>query len=481
LQLIDATMQEGAGVSVNSSSLVGGGIRVQPIAGGRAATTPGLKRVLGLWDLVYYGVILTSPIAVVPMFGEAQVLSRGHAVVTLLASMVAMTATAVSFGRMATVYPSAGSVYTYVSRGFNSHLGFVIGWAMFLEYLFQPLQNSLYAALTIQRLLPHIPLALLSAAAVGFMTCLCWFGIRTTARANQVLLAFMSIVMLAFLGEALWYIFAHQHWQGLVSPGPFYDPRTFSVRAIAAGTALAATTYIGFDGVSILAEEVENPRRNVLLATVLVCVFTGLFAAFQVYLAQRVWPDYRSLKNPETAFMDVASVVGGYNLFVAFGVVLLVSSLACGLAGLLGAVRLLYGMGRDNLLPRKIFGHLNAERGNPSYNVAIAGALAYLGTLTLRWERSVEIMNFGALMAFMAVNLAAVRHFGFSPAKIGKRNILLDIIAPTLGFLFCLVIFLGLQGSTLAIGAIWVGCGALYVVLKTKGLAQPVVIDFSES
>ena len=454
---------------------------MQPTTVGPAATTPRLKRVLGLWDLVYYGIILTSPIAVVPMFGEAQVLSRGHAVLTLLASMVAMTATAVSFGRMATVYPSAGSVYTYVSRGFNSHMGFVIGWAMFLEYLFQPLQNSLYAALTIQRLVPHVPFALLSALAVGFMTCLCWFGIRTTARANQILLAFMSVVMLAFLGEALWYIFAHQHWHGLVSTHPFYDPRTFSVRAIAAGTALAATTYIGFDGVSILAEEVENPRRNVLLATVLVCVFTGLFAAFQVYLAQQVWPDYRSLANPETAFMDVARVVGGYNLFVAFAVVLLVSSLACGLAGLLGAVRLLYGMGRDNLLPRKIFGHLNAKRGNPSYNVAIAGVLAYLGTLTLQWERSVEIMNFGALMAFMAVNLAAVRYFGFSPEQTGKRKILLDIIVPSLGFLFCLVIFLGLQGSTLAVGAIWVGCGALYVILKTRILGQPVVIDFSES
>ncbi len=460
---------------------MGGGIQVQLTTVGTAATTPRLKRVLGLWDLVYYGIILTSPIAVVPMFGEAQVLSRGHAVVTLLASMVAMTATAVSFGRMATVYPSAGSVYTYVSRGFNSHMGFVIGWAMFLEYLFQPLQNSLYAALTIQRLVPHVPFALLSALAVGFMTCLCWFGIRTTARANQILLAFMSVVMLAFLGEALWYIFAHQHWHGLVSTHPFYDPRTFSVRAIAAGTALAATTYIGFDGVSILAEEVENPRRNVLLATVLVCVFTGLFAAFQVYLAQQVWPDYRSLANPETAFMDVARVVGGYKLFVAFAVVLLVSSLACGLAGLLGAVRLLYGMGRDNLLPRKIFGHLNAERGNPSYNVAIAGVLAYLGTLTLQWERSVEIMNFGALMAFMAVNLAAVRHFGFSPEQTGKRNIVLDVIVPSLGFLFCLVIFLGLQGSTLAVGAIWVGCAALYVILKTRTLGQPVVIDFSES
>jgi len=131
------------------------------------------------------------------------------------------------------------------------------------------------------------------------------------------------------------------------------------------------------------------------LASVLVCIFTGLFAGLQVYLAQRVWSDYRTLANPETAFMDVARVVGGYRLFAAFGAVLLVSSLACGLAGHLGAVRLLYGMGRDNLLPRKIFGYLNAERGNPSYNVAIVGILAYVGTLTLGWERAVEILNFG--------------------------------------------------------------------------------------
>lgn len=445
------------------------------------ATQPKLKRVLGLWDLVYYGVILTSPIAVVPMFGVAQVTSQGHAVITLLASMIAMTATAVSFGRMAIVYPSAGSVYTYTSRGFNSQIGFVVGWAMFLEFLFQPLQNSLYAALTIQRFVPQVPFALLSATAVGSMTLLCWFGIRTTARANQILLGLMSIVMIAFLGEALWYIFAHQHWSGLISAEPFYDPRTFSVRAIAAGTALAATTYIGFDGVSILAEEVENPRRNVLLATVLVCVFTGLFAAFQVYLAQRIWPNYRTLANPETAFMDVARVVGGRHLFVGFGIVLLISSLACGLAGLLGAVRLLYGMGRDNVLPRKIFGHLNAQRGNPSYNVIIAGVMAYVGTLTMAWQRSVEILNFGALVAFMAVNLACVRHYGFSPEEQGKRKPFLDIVVPSLGFLFCLVIFLGLENSTLVAGGIWIAVGAAYVLVKTKALGHSVTIDFSES
>lgn len=445
-----------------------------------APETPRLRRVLRLWDLVYYGIILTSPIAVVPMFGEAQVLSRGHAVVTLLAAMVAMTATAVSFGRMATVYPSAGSVYTYVTRAFNAQMGFVLGWAMFMEYLFQPLQNSLYAALTIQRLVPSVPFAILSAVAVGFMTLLCWFGIRTTAHINQLLLVLMSVVMIAFLGEAIRYIFLHQHWQGFVTTRPLYDPRTFSVRAIAAGTALAATTYIGFDGVSILAEEVENPRRNVMLASVLVCVFTGLFAAFQVFLAVRVWPDYSTLANPETAFMDVARVVGGSSLFVAFGIVLLISSLACGLAGLLGAVRLLYGMGRDNILPRRVFGHLNPVRGNPTYNVAIVGVVAYVGTLTMQWERSVELLNFGALMAFMAVNLAALKHFGFG-AGADQRNVVFDIVVPALGFLFCLIIFLGLQGSTLWAGAAWVAVGIVYIALKVKKLSRPAVIDFSES
>jgi putrescine importer len=443
--------------------------------------SPKLKRVLGLWDLVYYGVILTSPIAVVPMFGEAQVLSRGHAIVTLLAAMVAMTATAVSFGRMASIYPSAGSVYTYVSRAFDYRIGFILGWAMFLEYLFQPLQNSLYAALTIQRFLPSVPFAVLSAFAVGFMTLLCWFGIRTTARANEILLGLMCLVMVVFLGEATWFIFQHQHFRGFISTQPFYDARTFSVRAIAAGTALAATTYIGFDGVSILAEEVKNPRRNVILASVLVCVFTGLFASFQVFLAVRVWPDYRTLVNPETAFMDVSRVVGGYGLFAAFGVVLLISSLACGLAGVLGAARLLYGMGRDNVLPGKIFGHLNPVRGNPTYNVAIVGVVSYLGTLTMQWERSIEILNFGALVAFMAVNLAVVWHFGFNAELRETRNILLDIVIPGLGFVFCLIIFLGLQGSTLIAGAAWMAAAVVYVAFKFKESSQSPVIDFSES
>ena len=182
----------------------------------------------------------------------------------------------------------------------------------------------------------------------------------------------MSTVMVAFLGGSYLVHHRNHHLMGLISSQPIYDPRTFSVRAIAAGTAVAATTFIGFDGVSILAEEVENPRRNVLLASVLVCVFTGVFAALQVYLAVRVWPDYRTFVNPETAFMDVAGLWAATKCLPDLARCCSFPAWRPAWRGCRGRTFALQ-YGARQLLPRKIFGHLDARRGNPSYNVLIAG------------------------------------------------------------------------------------------------------------
>ena len=443
---------------------------------------PHLKRVLSLWDLIYYGIILTSPIAAVPLFGEGQVLSHGHAVTTLLLAMVAMSVTAVSFGRMANVYPSAGSVYTYISRGLNPHVGFIVGWAMFLEYLFQPIQNALYAVLAIQRLAPRIPFALLAALAVGLITLMTAQGIKFTARTNEALLGFMVLVTAAFLVEAFRYIVLHEKFAGLFSMQPIYNPATFNLRALAAGTSLAALVFVGFDGVSILAEEVKNPKRNVLLASVLVCLFTGLFSGLQVYLAQRVWPDHTTLRNPETAFMDVARMASGPLLFTAYGIMLLVSSIACGLAGHVGAARLLYSMGRDDVLPKKVFGYLSPKKSNPIYNVWIVGILAYIGVLTIPWEHAAEIVTFGALLAFMGVNLVALLHFWFSPGAAGHRNFFIDAFVPGFGFVFCFVLLISLQTWTKYAGLLWLGAGLAYAAYKTRGFTlRPTLFDFSES
>ena len=452
------------------------------VASAEPLMKPHLKRVLSLWDLIYYGIILTSPIAAVPLFGEGQVLSHGHTVATLILAMVAMSVTAVSFGRMANVYPSSGSVYTYISRGLNPHVGFIVGWAMFLEYLFQPIQNALYAVLAIQRMAPRIPFALIAALAVGFITLMTVQGIKFTARTNEILLGFMMLVTAAFLVQAFRYVVLHEKFAGLISLQPIYNPATFNLRALAAGTSLAALVFIGFDGVSILAEEVHNPKRNVLLASVLVCIFTGLFSGLQVYLAQRVWPDYTTLQNPETAFMDVARLASGPLLFAAYGTMLLVSSIACGLAGHVGAARLLYSMGRDDVLPKKIFGHLNATKGNPIYNVWIVGILAYIGVLTIPWERAAEIVTFGALLAFMGVNLSAFRHFWLAPEAREKRNFFIDAFVPGFGFAFCFVLLISLQTWTKYAGLAWLGFGLVYAAYKTRGFTlRPKLFDFSES
>src|SRR3989449_9871697 len=132
-----------------------------------AVSAPRLKRVLTLWDLIFYGIVLIQPIAPVPLFGVAQKLSDGHFATIILIAMFAMMITAVSYGRMAALYPSAGSAYTYVGKGLNPHLGFLAGWAMFLDYLLVPLLCTIYGALTVHRLVPQVPYAAWAALFAG--------------------------------------------------------------------------------------------------------------------------------------------------------------------------------------------------------------------------------------------------------------------------------------------------------------------------
>jgi amino acid transporter len=443
---------------------------------------PRLRRVLTLWDLIFYGIVLIMPIAPVPMFGVAQVLSQGHFVTTILISMVAMMLTAVSYGRMAALYPSAGSAYTYVGRGLNAYLGFLTGWAMFLDYLIQPLLNGIYGALTIKRFFPFVPYAALAAAFVGTMTFLNLRGIRATARANVVLLVVMCTVIGVFMVLAVRYLFGVQGWPGVLSLDPFYDPKTFNLRVIWTATSYAALTYIGFDGVTTLAEEVENPKRNVMLATVLVCLFTGIVGGLEIYLGQRVWPDFRSFPNVETAFMDVTRRVGGPLLFEALGIVLLLATVGAGLTGQVGAARLLFGMGRDNVLPRKLFAYLDPKRNTPTRNIWLIGGVAYIGTLFITYEQAGEILNFGAFLAFMGVNLATFSQFAVVQRAGRKRRWFADAVMPLTGFVFCLWIWLGLRLPAKIVGGIWLIGGLIYCAIRTRGFRErPMMIDFSES
>ncbi len=438
-----------------------------------------LRRVLGLWDLIFYGIVLIQPIAPVGIFGVAAGISRGHVSTTLVIAMFAMMLTAYSYGRMSILYPAAGSAYTYVGRGLNAHLGFLTGWVMILDYLIIPVINVIYLALTIQRLAPEVPYVVWVAVATAVLTVLNIQRVRFTARTNQVMLAIMSVVILAFAVLAVRFLFRAAGWTGLFSSQPFYDPATFHLGSLATATSLAALTYIGFDGVTTLAEEVENPKRNVPRATVLVCLITGLLSTLEIYLAQCVWPDYKTFSNPETAFLDVCGRIGGPLLFQAMAAILIVACLGSGLAGQVGAARLLYGMGRDRVIP-PVFGKLGVRSGIPVWNVGLIGVLTLAGALLINYERAVALLNFGAFLAFMGVNLSTMRKYYFD-APAGQRKLWSSFLVPGAGFLFCAAIWIFLPVPAKIAGGGWLLAGIIYQAAKTHGFRlQPPVVDFSE-
>jgi len=452
-----------------------------------SSAVPRLRRTLTLWDLIFYGIVLIQPIAPVPLYGVAQKLSDGHFVTIILIALVAMMITAVSYGRMGTLYPTAGSAYTYVGKGLNPHLGFLAGWAMILDYLLQPLINTVWISTALhERYLHQVPFVLWAAIIAGIMTILNLAGVKSSARANKVLLAVMSVVVVVFIVLAVKFLYGGQGWAGLFSMQPIYDPRTFNSHKILTATSFAALTYIGFDGVTTLAEDVENPKRNVLLAVVLTCIFAGVCSGVEAYLGARVWPNWRTFPNLETAFMDICSRVGGVLLFNAMGAILIVAAFGSGLTGTLGAARLLFGMGRDGVLPKRFFGYLKPGSNTPTYNILLIGALAFGGAELLyhignAYEHAGELLNFGAFLAFMGVNFACFWQFWMRRQQGQHASLLKDAILPIVGFLFCGLIWVNLNIIAKTVGGIWFAIGIVYVGYKTNWFrSAPVMIDFSD-
>lgn len=430
-----------------------------------------LRRGLGLWDLVFYGIILIQPTAPMPLFGVVSQEARGHVVTTVFAAMCAMLFTAISYGRMARAYPSAGSAYTYVGREIHPGLGFLCGWSMAMDYMLNPIICTIWCSKAAMNIAPEIPYAAWAVFFAALFTGLNLRGIRASARTNEVLVLAMFVVIGYFFVAATRYVL---HLPAISYLRPFYDADTFSWHAVSTGTSIAVLTYIGFDGISTLSEEVHNPRRNILLATVLTCLITGALATLEVYMGQLVWPDFKSYPDVDTAFVSVAGRAGGVVLFQVVNLTLLVATIGSGSSAQLAAARLLYGMGRDNTIPRGFFGAIEAKWGIPRNNVLFTGGLALAGAFLLSYQLGAELLNFGAFIAFMGVNAAAfIRYYLREPEK--KLS---NALPQVLGFLICGYIWLSLRTPAKIAGAAWLVAGIAYSAWKTGGDLRR--IEFAE-
>jgi putrescine importer len=132
---------------------------------------------------------------------------------------------------------------------------------------------------------------------------------------------------------------------------------------------------------------------------------------------------------------------------------------------------LLYGMGRSNGIPKKFFGAIDPKNHIPRNNVIFVGALALAGAFLISYERGAELLNFGALIAFMGVNAAALTRYYLR----AKEKHWTDLVSPVLGFVVCFFIWLNLSPAAQKLGAIWMVIGIAYGAVKTKGFKSDLV------
>jgi len=433
-------------------------------------TTTELRRVLGLRELIIYGIVLIQPTAPMPLYGVVCQQAKGHVVTTILIGMVAMLFTAISYGRMAGAYPSAGSAYTYVGRELHPALGYLTGWAMIFDYVLNPVICVIWCSKAAMNFVPEVPFAAWAVSFAALFTLLNLRGIHASARTNEWIAAGLGLVIIVFFLAAARTVLGAADLSVGRFLRPFYDPETFSWSAVSTGTSIAMLTYIGFDGISTLSEEAHDPRRNILLATVLTCLVTGVLAASQVYAAQLVWPGYQDFPDVDTAFVHVAGRAGGPALFVAVNLALLVATVGSGTGSHLAAGRLLYGMGRDDAIPRRFFSALDPRTQVPRNNILLVGGLALAGAMAVSYQLGAELLNFGAFIGFMGVNLAAfVRYYVRN-----ERRTFLDLAPPLLGFAICAYIWWSLRTPAKLAGLAWLAAGLLYGAWKTGGFRRPI-------
>ena len=419
-------------------------------------TVPGLRRALHLRHLIFMGLIIIQPTAPMPLFGVVSNKAGGHVVSTILVAMVGMLLTAISYGRMARLYPSAGSAYTYVGKEINPTLGFLTGWGLLLDYVINPLICVIWCSKAAGNLIPSVPYPAWTILFALLFTWLNMRNIQAAASTHKYLAIAMGVVVAWMLAATAKFL--------QTNPAdflkPFYDPATFSVSTFSAGTALAVLTYIGFDAISTLSEETVDPENNIPKATVFVCLLIGVLSAVEVYAGQLVWPHGQPFPDVDTAYVHIAGRAGGPWLFHAVNLTLLIATIGSGSGGQMAGARLLYGMGRDNVLPPAFFARIDAVRQVPALNVLLIGAIALAGAMTLTYELGAELLNFGAFIGFLGVNLAAFLR--------AMRDRSAAAIAPAVGFLLCLYMWASLSPKSLLLGGAWAVIGLAYNLLRKR-------------
>lgn len=433
-----------------------------------------LRRALGVPSLTLFGLVYMVPLTVFTTYGIVTVESGGRVPLSYVFTLAAMIFTARSYARMAGAYPVAGSAYTYTQKTFGAPVGFLAGWSLLLDYLFLPMLNYMVIGLYLNAAVPAIPQWAIIIVTILAVTVLNIVGIVSVARANVLIIAVQAVFIVVFLVMSAVAISG----SGTVDVmAPFAgDGSAGGLAPVLAGAAILCLSFLGFDAVSTLSEEAKDAKRDVPKAIMLATLICGVLFIVLAYVAQLVFPS-NAFADVDSGSLDVMTAAGGAFLSAFFTAAYVAGAAGSALTSQASVARILYAMGRDGVLPRKVFGHVSVKFSTPTWAILVVSVISLLAVV-IDLALLASVVSFGALVAFSAVNLTVIKHY-FVDA--GEKNVLNNLVLPGIGFVLTVWLWTSLSSSALTIGLIWLGLGFLWLVAVTRGFRRPTpVLDMRE-
>ncbi|MBR8658320.1 APC family permease [Brevibacillus sp. NL20B1] len=421
-----------------------------------------LKRALSFWDLLVYGLIFMVPIAPFGVYGYVADASKGMVALAYLIGMAGMIFTALSYARMSEAFPVAGSVYAYAQRGIHETVGFFSGWAILLDYILIPSLCYVVSANALTSLVPTIPAWVWIVLFLAVNTVINVRGVEFTARANKIMLIILFAVLVLFLIAGVTALLG----SGGFTVKPIYDAEHFDLNLVMSAVSIAVLSFLGFDAISTLSEEVKGGSKAVGRASVTALFTVGFLFIAQTWVASDLGRGMQ-FDSLDTAFYEIAGAAGGVWLKT---VSILATVLSWGISAALVAQaaisRILFSMGRDRKLPA-VLAKVHPRYQTPYVSTVLVAVVSLIVSLGFQDHMPLltNLVNFGALTSFVVLHLSVIIHFTIRQKS---RQVVAHLLCPLIGMSVIAYVLTSMDPLAIKAGIAWLALGAVYLFIRSR-------------
>ena len=429
---------------------------------------------MSLWQVVILGVAYMTPMVVFDTFGIVSGITDGRVPLAYIFALVAMLLTAFSYARFSRQTEKPGSAYTYTAESCGAKAGFFVGWCSLLDYILLPLVNALLAGIYLEAVIPSVPYWMWVTLFAGLVTLINCFRINFLANLSLVFVIAPLLLMVLFIYLVIRGVGEGQGYEHVLTLAPLFNGDS-SILPLIAGASILCFSFLGFDAVTTMSHETQDPKRTIPRAVMLTTLSGGIIFLTASWFIQLYFPSNVRFNNPDEALPEIVLYVGGALFQSIFLCAQIMNTFASGLATHASASRLIHIMGKDGIFHKETFGQVHSKLGTPLYAVLLVGLIS-LTAIALDLATVVSMISFGALIAFTAVNFSVfVKFYVREQQRHGMKNIFLNLILPfiSVGVIMCL--WFNLERSALLFGCGWLSVG-IVIFLYKKLKKQNIVI-----